>query len=84
MRKAITIVGVGRRMAGIGKKSGVPYDFTPLSFTFDDPKFTGVTCATVNVSQENLNGATPAVGDVLEAVMHQDYSSGRLYVDAIL
>lgn len=84
MKKYITIVGVGRRMAGVGKKSCQPYDFTPLSFTFDDPKFSGVRCATVNVSQECMGDFIPGVGEVVEAVMHEDFSSGRLYVDAVL
>ena len=39
MRKIINIVGVGNRMSGTGKSSGRPYDFTPVSFTYDD-KFT--------------------------------------------
>ena len=84
MRKYITIVGVGRRMAGVGKKSGQNYDFTPLSFTFDDPRFTGVRCATVNVNQDAMGEFKPGVGELVEAVMHEDFSSGRLYVDAIL
>lgn len=84
MRKYVNIVGVGRRMAGIGKKSNQPYDFTPLSFTFEDPKFSGLRCATVNVNADAMNGYTPSIGDSIECVMHEDFTSGRLYVDAIL
>lgn len=84
MRKYVTIVGVGRRMAGIGKKSGQAYDFTPLALTYEDPKFTGLRCATVNVNKDALGDFIPGVGEVVEMVMHEDFNSGRLYVDAVL
>lgn len=84
MRKTINIIGVGERKSGIGKNSGAAYDFIPISFTYERPHFSGLCCATVNVSGDCLNGYVPSVGDAVEAVMHEDFSSRRLYVDAII
>lgn len=84
MKKYINIVGVGNRMAGVGKNSGKAYDFTPVAFTYDDHFITGLKCATVNISADCLSGYVPAVGDTVEAVMHEDFRTGRVYVDAIL
>ena len=84
MKKYINIVGVGNRMAGIGKTSGKTYDFTPVTFTFEDPRVHGLKAVTVNVNQTELGDYVPAVGDCVEAVMHEDFRTGRVYVDAIL
>ena len=84
MRKYINIVGVGERRKGTGKDSGKPYDFTPVSFTYDDDYTTGVKCASVNVSQDSMRDYSPAVGDTVEVVMREDYKSGRVFVDAVL
>lgn len=84
MRKYINIVGVGNRMSGTGKTSGKPYDFTAVSFTYDDRFITGVKCATVNISQDSMGDYTPAVGDTVEVVMREDFKTGRVFVDAVL
>lgn len=84
MRKYINIVGVGNRMAGTGKNSGKPYDFTPVSFTYDDRFITGVKSATVNISQDAMGEYIPAVGDTVEVVMREDFKTGRVFVDAVL
>jgi hypothetical protein len=84
MRKYINIVGVGNRMAGTGKSSGKPYDFTPVAFTYDDKFTTGLKAATVNINADSLAGYVPAIGDSVEVVMHEDYKSGRVFIDAVL
>lgn len=84
MRKYINIVGVGKRMAGTGKNSGKRYDFTPVSFTYEDPHTSGLKAASCNINQAELGDYTPAVGDTVEAVFREDFRSGRIYVDAIL
>ena len=84
MKRYITVVGVGKRMAGTGKASGKSYDFTPVSFTYDDPHISGVKACTVNINQADMGDYTPIVGDVLEVVMHEDFRTGKVYVDAIL
>lgn len=84
MKKIINVVGVGRRMAGTARNSGNPYDFTPVSFTFEDSEFRGLRCATVNIDKETLGEYTPSVGDSVEVVMHEDFRTRRLYVDAVL
>ena len=84
MRKYINIVGVGNRMTGTGRNSGKPYDFTPVSFTYDDNYITGLKCATVNISADSMSGYVPKIGDTVEVVMREDYKSGRVYVDAVL
>lgn len=84
MRKHINIIGVGNRMSGTGKNSGKPYDFTPVSFTYDDKYIAGLKAATVNINQDAMAGYTPQVGDTVEVVMREDFKSGRVYVDAVL
>lgn len=84
MRKNITIIGVGRRMAGTGKQSGQPYDFTPVSFTYEDNRTTGLKAATVNISQSDMPGYCPTVGDTVDAVIREDFRTGKVYVEAIL
>lgn len=84
MRKYINILGVGRRMSGTGKNSGKPYDFTPVSFTYDDAYTTGLKAATVNISADCLCGYEPHIGESVEVVMHEDFKSGRIFVDAVL
>lgn len=83
MRKFISIVGVGKRMSGTGK-TGKPYDFTPVAFTYDDQYISGVKCATANINADSMAGYSPAVGDTVEVVMREDYKTGRVYVDAVL
>lgn len=84
MRKYITIIGVGRRMAGVGKNSGKNYDFTPISFTYQDDRTAGLKAATCNVNQADMGGYTPVCDDELEVVMREDFRTGKVYIDAIL
>lgn len=85
MRLAIQIVGVGDRRKGVSQKTGRAYDFTPVAFTYEHMRMTGVGAATVNISQDCCPADySPAVGDVVEAVIREDYKTGRMYVDAIL
>lgn len=84
MRKQITIVGVGDRRQGTSPKNQKPYDFTPVSFTYEMPWTKGLKAATCNVSQDCMPGYTPAIGDTVEAVMREDYRTGAVYIDAIL
>ena len=65
MRANIKIVGVGQRRYGTAQ-SGRSYDFTPLSFVFEDQQFTGYRAATVNVDAKSLGGYVPAVGDTYD------------------
>lgn len=82
MKKIITIVGVGNRRSGTSTKSGKGYDFTPISFTYEDEMVTGVRAETVNVDQSSLGEYVPAVGDQVEAVMH--VANYRTFIDAII
>ena len=85
MRKYINIIGVGNRMSGTAKNSGKPYDFTPVSFTYEDGFITGVKCAHVNIAQNCMpSDYKPAVGDTVEAFVREDFKTGRVYVDGIL
>lgn len=84
MRKYITIVGIGKRMAGVSAKTNNPYDFTPVSFQYDDVRFTGVRCATANVSADAFGGILPEIGATYECVMREDFKTGRVFVEAIL
>ena len=84
MRKIINIVGVGNRMSGTGKNSGRPYEFTPVSFTYDDKFTAGLKAANCNIDAEALSGYVPAIGDSVEVVMREDYKTGRVYVEAVI
>ena len=84
MRKFITIVGVGNRMSGTGKNSGKPYDFTPVSFTYDDKFVTGVKAASCNINADSMRDYTPNIGDTVEVVLREDFKTGRVFIDAVL
>lgn len=84
MRKAITIVGVGARRKGTSAKTGRPYDFTPIAFTYDHMSMTGCGAATVNLSQDCCPpDYTPCIGDTVEVFLREDYRTGRLYIDGV-
>ena len=83
MRKEITIVGIGDRRQGTSAK-GRNYDFTPISFTYEDPWTRGLKAATSKVDQDCMPDYTPAIGDTVEAVMREDYRSGAVFIEAIL
>ena len=84
MRKTITIIGVGDRRQGVSAKTNKPYDFTPVSFTYDVPFMYGVKAATANVAQDCMGDYTPLIDDVIEVIMHEDYRTGSVYIDAVL
>lgn len=84
MRKIINIVGVGERKQGVGKASGRPYDFTPISFTYEDRFTNGLKAASVNLSQDCCPpGYEPFVGESVEVFMREDYKTGRIYIDGV-
>lgn len=83
MRKTITIVGVGDRRQGTSK-TGKGYDFTPVSFTYEMPWTRGLKAATCNINQDCMPDYTPSLGDVVEAVIREDYKSGQVFVEAII
>lgn len=83
MKQYVKIVGVGNRKAGTSK-AGNAYDFTPVAFTYPDRFMTGEKAATVNISAETLSGYTPHIGDEVEFVYHEDFKTGRVFVDAVL
>lgn len=83
MRKIINIVGVGDRKQGISK-SNKPYDFTPISFTFEDPYMTGLKAANTLLWQNCCpDGYTPCVGESVEVFMREDRDTGRYYIDGV-
>lgn len=82
MRAKITIVGVGKRMQGIGKTSGKAYDFTELSFTYPDNNVNGLKAACVAVDQSIIEGFDLKVGDKYDCFMH--FLRGQAYVDGLL
>ena len=82
MKKEITIVGVGQRMSGTSKKTGKPYDFTEISFTYEDEQTEGVKACCSLVDQSILEGYEISPGWVHDVVMH--YNMGKVVVDAFL
>ena len=84
MRKTITIIGVGDRRQGVSAKTNKPYDFTPVSFTYEMPFVSGVKGATANVAQDCMPNYSPRVGDSVEVVMREDFRTGSVYIDAVL
>lgn len=81
MRAKVKIVGVGQRRSG-KSQSGRSYDFTPLSFVFEDKQFTGYRAATVNVDAQSLGCYVPAVGESYDFVFH--FADNRIFVDAVI
>ena len=83
MIKTIKIVGVGDRRQGTSK-TGKAYDFTPVSFCFEKPWIKGYSAATCNVNQDCMGDYVPAVNDEKQVVMHEDFRTGALYIDAFM
>lgn len=83
MRKTIKIVGVGDRRQGVSK-TGKPYDFTPVHFVYQKHWIKGYCAASSNVSQDCMGDYAPAVNDEKDVVMHEDFRSGAVFIDAIL
>ena len=82
MRKQMTVVGIGAKKSGIGKKSGKAYEFTEYSFIYEDDSVVGHKCETIALSPEVIGSRKISVGDVLDIVCHQ--YNFRTTVDAIL
>lgn len=82
MRKEFTVVGVGKRKAGVGKKSGKSYDFTEISVIYADDDVVGSKAETVAIDAVVIGSRQIAVGDVLDVVYHN--AQFKTYVDAIL
>ena len=81
MRKDIQIVGIGSRRTGTTKK-GDPFDFIPVSITFEDARYSGHRAETVNMDGGDFDRCRPVVGEVYDAVMHEQ--NFKVYLDAIL
>ena len=60
MRAKAKIVGIGNRLAGISTKNNKAYDFTPISFVYEDSGVNGFAANTANVDQSILS-AVPAL-----------------------
>ena len=82
MRKIINIVGLGDRKQGISK-TGRPYDFTPISFTFEDPFTHGLKAANTLLRQDCCpEGYVPCVGEAVEVFLRGD-KTGAWYIDGV-
>lgn len=82
MRTYVEVMGVGKRKAGVAKKTGTKYDFTEISVAYEVPDFTGRKCETIAFSADVIGERNIAPGEVLDVVMHQ--ANFKTYVDAIL
>lgn len=69
MRKTIKIVGVGKRQVGIGKRTGLPYDFTNFAITYDHPYYYGLRAEEVGIDTEIVGDRVINPGDTLEVEM---------------
>lgn len=82
MRKFINIVGVGDRKQGVSK-AGRPYDFTPVSFTFEDAFTHGLKAANTLLRQDCCpDGYSPSVGETVEVFLRGD-RTGAWYIDGV-
>lgn len=82
-RKIINIVGVGNRIAGTSAK-GNPYDFTPISFTYEDRYTNGLKAANCNLQADCCpQGYSPCIGESVEVFMREDFRQGRVYIDGV-
>ena len=54
MRAKAKIVGIGNRRSGISTKNNKAYDFTPISFVYEDSGVNGFAANTANVDQSVL------------------------------
>lgn len=62
----VTIVGYEGRRHGVSAKTGKPYDFTPVYFTFEKRGVEGVKVGSRNIDAKDLEPANIAVGVVLD------------------
>ena len=69
MRKTINIVGVGKRQVGIGKKTGLPYDFINFAISYDHPYYSGLKAEEVGIDTEVIGDRVINPGDILEVEM---------------
>lgn len=72
-RTTITIVGHGKRMKGVSSKTGKPYDFQSISFTYADRFTDGCKADTVTMQGPDIDAAGGFIlGEVREAVISTD------------
>ena len=55
MRAKAKIVGIGPRRSGISNKNNKAYDFTPISFVYEESGVNGFAANTANVDQSVLS-----------------------------
>ena len=55
MRAKAKIVGIGSRRSGISTKNNKAYDFTPISFVYEETGVNGFAANTANVDQSVLS-----------------------------
>lgn len=80
MRKQVNIRGVAHR-SGTSAKTGKPYAFTEVHFTYEDDYITGEKCANATVDQSAIPYPL-VVGDNVDMVFH--FANGRCFIDAVL
>ena len=82
-RKFINIVGVGNRIHGTSSK-GNPYDFTPISFTYEDRYTQGLKAANCSLQADCCpTDYQPTIGETVEVFMREDFKTGRVYIDGV-
>lgn len=82
MKIKCTVVGVGERKSGVGKRSGQAYDFTEVSCVYPKPGTNGNHAETFAINTSLLSGREIAPGDEMEMIIHQ--ANFKSYVDYIL
>ena len=55
MRTKAKIVGIGNRRSGVSTKNNKAYDFTPISFIYEESGVNGFAANTANVDQSVLS-----------------------------
>ena len=81
MRKIVNVCGT-HTFKGTSKKTGKPYDFVEIHFTFQDDNVTGLKCASATLDRGTIGQRDIIVGDDLDMVFHT--FQNRVFVDAIL
>lgn len=76
----VTVVGFEKRRKGVSAKTGNPYDFTPIYYTYKHNRVEGVKVASRNVDASVLDPANIAVGVVLDMQFDGDGSLEGIYL----
>lgn len=69
MRKSVKVLGVGKRQCGVGKKTGLPYDFVNVGISYEHPAYSGLKCEEVGIDTEVIGDHVLSPGDVLDVEM---------------